>query len=125
MTYSPYEARYFYDLLAGIFGKAGVAPRYVQHMTNAHAILALVRAGLGAALVPAAAASLRFAGVALRPVETRPALPVELFVAWDRNNDNPALPAFLDIARAGASIGPAASGKSPRAKAGRFATPPP
>ena len=117
VTYSPYEARYFYDLLAGIFAKAGVAPRYVQHMTNAHAILALVRAGLGAALVPAAAASLRFQGVALRPVETRPAQPVELFVAWDRNNDNPALPAFLDIARASASTAPEAGGKALRTAA--------
>src|SRR5262249_8783935 len=99
VTYSPYEARYFYDLLAGIFAKAGVAPRYVQHMTNAHAILALVQAGLGAALVPAAAASLRFHGVVLREVDTRPARPVELFLAWDRNNDNPALPALLDLAR--------------------------
>jgi DNA-binding transcriptional LysR family regulator len=105
VTYSPYEARYFYDLLAGIFGKAGVAPRYVQHMTNVHAILALVRAGLGIALVPAAAASLRFEGVTLRAVETRPARPVELFLAWSRASDNPALPAFLEIARSGARGG--------------------
>lgn len=99
VTYSPYEARYFYDLLAGIFRKAGVAPRYVQHMTNVHAILALVRAGLGTALVPAAAASLRFEGLALRPVRTRPERPVELFLAWNRSNDNPALPAFLETAQ--------------------------
>ena len=101
ITYSPYEARYFYDLLAAIFAKAGVAPQYVQHMSQVHAILALVRAGLGAALVPAAAASLRFEGVALRPIETRPARPVELFLVWERNNDNPALPAFVDLARHG------------------------
>jgi DNA-binding transcriptional LysR family regulator len=99
VMYSPYEARYFYDLLAAIFAKAGVAPRYVQHMSQVHAILALVRAGLGAALVPAAAASLRFEGVALRPVDTRPTRPVELFLAWERNNDNPALPAFVELTR--------------------------
>jgi len=68
-------------------------------MSQVHAILALVRAGLGAALVPAAAASLRFQGVVLRAVETRPARPVELFLAWERNNDNPALPAFVELAR--------------------------
>jgi DNA-binding transcriptional LysR family regulator len=107
VTYSPYEARYFYDLLAAIFGKAGVTPRYVQHMTNVHAILALVRAGLGIALVPAAAASLRFAGVTLRAIETRPARPVELFLAWSRGSDNPALQAFLEIARSGARGGTA------------------
>ena len=32
VMYSPHEAQYFYDLLAAIFSKAGVAPRYVQHM---------------------------------------------------------------------------------------------
>jgi DNA-binding transcriptional LysR family regulator len=74
-------------------------------MTNVHAILALVRAGLGIALVPAAAASLRFEGVTLRAVETRPARPVELFLAWSRTADNPALPAFLQIARAGEAKG--------------------
>lgn len=34
-------------------------------------------------------------GVARRPVETRPARPVELFLAWERN---PAPPPFSDIA---------------------------
>ena len=105
VMYSPYEAQYFYDLLAAIFSKAGVAPRYVQHVSQVHAILALVRAGLGGALVPAAAASLRFQGVALRPIETRPARPVELFLAWERNNDNPVLPAFMDVARLGSRSG--------------------
>jgi DNA-binding transcriptional LysR family regulator len=105
VMYSPYESRYFYDLVAAIFAKAGVAPRYVQHMSQVHAILALVKAGFGAALVPAAAASLRFRGVALRPVETRPARPVELFLAWERDNDNPALPAFVEMARLGSRRG--------------------
>jgi DNA-binding transcriptional LysR family regulator len=99
VMYSPYEAQYFYDLVAAIFSKAGVAPHYVQHMSQVHAILALVSARLGAALVPASAASLRFDGVALRPIETRPARPVELFLAWERTNDNPVLPAFVTMAQ--------------------------
>jgi DNA-binding transcriptional LysR family regulator len=99
VMYSPYEARYFYDLLAAIFGAAGVAPQYVQHISQIHSILALVRAGLGAALVPEAAASLRFEDVVLRPVRMQPARPVELFLAWRRGSDNPALPAFLAMAR--------------------------
>jgi DNA-binding transcriptional LysR family regulator len=105
VMYSPYEAQYFYDLLAAIFSKASVAPRYVQHVSQVHAILALVRAGLGGALVPAAAASLRFQGVALRPIATHPARPVELFMAWERKNDNPVLPAFMDVARLGSRSG--------------------
>jgi DNA-binding transcriptional LysR family regulator len=106
VMYSPYEARYFYDLLAGVFAEAGVAPRYVQHMSQVHAILALVRAGLGAALVPAAAVSLRFDDIVLRPIAIRPARPVELFLAWERSNDNPVLPAFVDLARRSSRPGP-------------------
>ena len=37
-------------------------------MTQIHSILALVRADLGVALVPAAAERLRFEGVAFRPL---------------------------------------------------------
>ncbi len=99
VMYSPYEAQYFYDLLVAIFGKAGLAPHYVQHISQVHTILALVSARLGAALVPASAASLGFAGVALRPIATRPARPVELFLAWERSNDNPVLPAFVRMAQ--------------------------
>src|SRR5262249_23053883 len=106
VMYSPYEAGYFYDLLAALFAKAGVAPRYVQHMSQIHAILALVRAGLGAALVPGAAASLRFQGVALRPIKPGPARPVALFGAGERENDNPFLPAFGGLARHSSRPGP-------------------
>jgi hypothetical protein len=60
-------------------------------------------------LVPAAAASLRFKSVAFRPIETRPARPVELLLAWNRTNDNPVLPAFVELARFGSR--PAGAGE--------------
>ena len=59
----------------------------------------LVRAGIGAALVPEAAMSLHFDDVHFRPVQTQPTAPVELFAAWRSENDNPALAAFLDLLR--------------------------
>jgi DNA-binding transcriptional LysR family regulator len=62
-------------------------------------MLALVRAGIGAALVPEAAQSLHFDDVHFRPVETDPLAPVELYAAWRSDNDNPALAAFLDLLR--------------------------
>jgi len=46
-----------------------------------------------------AAANLRFEGVTFRAVRMRPARPVELYLAWRRDNDNPALQSFLDTAR--------------------------
>lgn len=94
VTYSPYEARYFYDLLATLFATAGITPRYVQHISQVHSILGLVKAGLGLALVPRAARNLRFEGVALRPLATGASPTVELHAIWRPSNTNPAIPAL-------------------------------
>ena len=100
LTYSPVEARYFHDLVASTFSRAGVHPDYTQHVTQIHSILAFVKAGLGAALIPEAATSLRFEGVVFRPLDKiRPARPVELFMAWKSDNDNPALATLLHKCR--------------------------
>lgn len=99
VMYAPLEARYFYDLLVAQFAKAKILPKYVQYLDQIHAILSLVRAGLGIALVPEAAASLRIKDVVLRPVHLRPSKPVELFLAWRRDHDSPQLSAFLTIVR--------------------------
>lgn len=97
VMYAPMEARYFHDLVAGTFSVAGVHPQYTQYTSQIHSMLALVRAGLGTALVPEAATSLRFDGVVFRPVKrSRAARPVELFIAWKRDNDNPARQSVLD-----------------------------
>lgn len=94
IMYSPDGARYFHDLVQGLMANAGVAPRYVQYLSQIHSIMALVAAGLGAAIVPEAAQSLHMNGVTFRPLdETRK--PVELFLGWRRDNDNPAIARFL------------------------------
>ena len=99
IMYAPEGARYFHDMLSGLFSTAGVAPVAIQSLSQIHSMLALVRAGIGAALVPEAAMSLHFDDVHFRPVHTVPAAPVELFAAWRSDNDNPALAAFLDLLR--------------------------
>jgi DNA-binding transcriptional LysR family regulator len=98
VMYSPYESRYFHDLLVALFTRADVLPRYVQHLSQIHSILAMVRAGLGVSIVPAAAASLKIADVRLRPLKLRSQTPVELFLVWRRDYDNPLLPSLIDIA---------------------------
>ncbi len=98
IMYSPSEARYFHDLLVSQFMRAEVLPRYVQHLSQIHSILSMVRAGLGVAIVPQAASSLKIADVKLRPLKLRNAAPVELFMVWRREHDNPLLPALVDIA---------------------------
>ncbi len=98
VMYSPDEARYFYDLLAGIFSRARVAPRFVQHISQIHSVLALVRAGLGVALVPRGASSLRYEGIVLRPIaDLVPVDPVELCMVWREDHDNPALTRALAL----------------------------
>jgi DNA-binding transcriptional LysR family regulator len=97
VMYSPYESRYFYDLLAAVFAETNISPKYVQHMSQIHSILALVRAGLGMALVPKAAENLHFEGVVLRPISVGRAYPVELYAAWEPQNTNPSLPLLLNL----------------------------
>ncbi len=94
VTYSPYEARYFYDLLATLFATAGITPRYVQHISQVHSILGLVKAGLGVALVPRAARNLSFEGVVLRPLAAGASPTVELHAIWRPGNTNPAIAAL-------------------------------
>jgi DNA-binding transcriptional LysR family regulator len=86
-------------MLTALFEAEKAAPVTIQSLSQIHSMLALVRAGIGAALVPEAAMSLHFDDVHFRPVETKPEAPVELFAAWRSENDNPALGAFLDLLR--------------------------
>jgi len=95
IMYSPSEGRYFHDLLVAVFRAARVSPEYTQYPCQVHTVLALVKAELGVALVPAAAGTLRFEGVVLRPVDGVEGRPVELDLMWRRGNDNPALGALL------------------------------
>ena len=98
VMYSPMEARYFHELVAAAFATAGVKPDYTQYASQIHTILALVAAGLGAALVPEAATSLHFEGVIFRPVrKLRSKQSVELYVAWKSDNDNPARHSVLEV----------------------------
>ncbi|NEX63964.1 LysR family transcriptional regulator [Noviherbaspirillum galbum] len=105
LMYSPYEARYFYQLLQSVLDRAGVQPDVVEYVGQIHTMLALVNSGIGAALIPAAAARLQFSGIVLRPMTTDPAEPVEMVCSYRRDNDNPILDIFrkqvLDGFRAG------------------------
>ena len=94
IMYAPDAAKYFHDLLAGLFATAGAAPRHVQYVTQIHSILTLVGAGLGYALVPEAASRLHPEGVVYTPLEQVEPL-VELHVAWMKDVHNPSIDRFL------------------------------
>ena len=91
IMYSRQGAGYFHDMLVRLFDEASAAPLFVQHVTQIHSMLGLVRAGLAAAIVPQSAMGLHPDDVQFRQLSTTPERPVELFAAWKRENANPAL----------------------------------
>ena len=95
-TDSPTEGRYFHDLTSSLFRAAEIAPRFVQHVSQVHAILALVSAGMGVSLVPESAGSLLARGVVLRGLRPAPRTLAELHLIWRRGHDNPALRMFRE-----------------------------
>jgi DNA-binding transcriptional LysR family regulator len=92
IMYSPYEAKPFHDMLCERFTCAGVVPDIVEHIGQVHTMLALVCAGLGAALIAEGAARLKFDGIVMRRVATEP---VEMVCMYRRGNENPVLQLFL------------------------------
>ena len=97
IAYPPLEGRYLHDLVANLFHAAGIAPARVQHVSQTHSILALVRAGLGLALVPEAARTLGLQGVVLRALDAAMPVFADLFMAWRPDNPNPAMPPLRDL----------------------------
>lgn len=97
ISYSPFEARYFHDLVLRLFGAVGAQPVVAQHVSQIHSVLALVRIGLGVALVPEAARQLRFEGVIYRQLRTTGGEAAELGAVWRRDNENPAAQRALEI----------------------------
>jgi DNA-binding transcriptional LysR family regulator len=91
IMYARQGAGYFHQMLVGLFDAAGVSPQYVQHVTQIHSMLGLVHAGLAAAIVPESASGLHMIDVQFRRLATKPEKPVELHMAWRRDNANPAL----------------------------------
>lgn len=92
VMYSPFEARPFYHMLSERFAKANVIPDIVEHIGQVHTMLALVRAGVGAALIADGAAKLKFEGIVMREMQTEP---VHMVCTYRRDNDNPVLRLFL------------------------------
>lgn len=91
VMYSRQGAGYFNDMLTRYFDEAAISPQVLQHVTQIHSMLGLVRAGVAAAIVPQSAADLHPDAVEFRKLVTKPEKPVELFMAWKRENGNPAL----------------------------------
>lgn len=81
--------------------EAGFTPRVAQEPKYLHAIVGLVAAGLGVALVPASLLNLTPKGCVYRELRDRsPNLSIDLAIAWHEADASPIVAAFLDAARA-------------------------
>ncbi|PPG40553.1 LysR family transcriptional regulator [Pseudoclavibacter sp. RFBA6] len=101
LMYSPGGARYFHDLLLSMFVASSSHPRIVQYAGQVPALLALVNAGIGVALIPESATQLAPDGVICRPVadgdRSEPYNRVHLDIAWREDSDNPLVAAVVEL----------------------------
>ena len=97
LMYSSEDARYFHDMVVSLLWSANAEPQYVQQLTQIHSMLALVKAGLGLAIVPAAARTLHYHGVTLLPLRLKKEAHVELYGVWRRDNENPVLHPAIEL----------------------------
>lgn len=97
LHYDPQASRYFHDLVEGIFAGAGVRPT-VAHMSILPTLLALVEAGMGLALVPAAAVPKHDGPLLSRPLAGAGETALATLCCVSRHdNANPALPGFMQV----------------------------
>jgi DNA-binding transcriptional LysR family regulator len=94
------QARYLHNKLTQLLADGAVAPRVVQSMTHSQAILSLVSAGIGLAIVPAETQNACFNDVVFRPLDLRKECMAELHAIWSPVNRNPLLREVQEIAKA-------------------------
>ncbi|MGI4792542.1 MAG: LysR family transcriptional regulator [Janthinobacterium lividum] len=86
------EGLYMHDMLTAAFAASGVEPRFVQRLSHAQAILSLVSAGLGIAIVPEEARNACFDNVLFRPIQLGAGQAAELHAIWRAGDSNEVLP---------------------------------
>jgi DNA-binding transcriptional LysR family regulator len=96
IMFSP-QARYLHEKLTRLITENDIAPRIVQSMTHSQAILSLVSAGIGLAIVPAGTQNACFDNVVFRPMDLQEECISELHAIWSAENRNPVLPEVLNL----------------------------
>ncbi|MFT8897197.1 MAG: LysR substrate-binding domain-containing protein [Acetobacter sp.] len=89
IMYSVLGGGYFHDLVHRLLISSDIRPKLVHHLTQIHALLALVKAGMGVALIPQSASRLGISNVVYRSLGFGADICAELFMAY--RADNPSL----------------------------------
>jgi DNA-binding transcriptional LysR family regulator len=87
-----------HDIVLKFCLQQGFSPHVVQEASQTHAVIGLVSAGIGVALVPSSAQEIRLRGVELRPLAER-SPQVGTALAWRSDDDSPTLKAFVATAK--------------------------
>jgi DNA-binding transcriptional LysR family regulator len=95
---APDDASGLYDQVVAFCRRAGFIPRVAARVPDVQAAIALVAAGLGIGLVPAAVQRFKRRGVAYRPLRPH-TLTMEMGLAWRRDNDSVLVRQFRQVAR--------------------------
>ena len=101
ISHSPIEAKYFFDITSELFRAERVEPVTVQSLAQPHAILSMVRAGLGIAIVAdlvrrhSVGTDIEFKKLRF----SRKAPRIEMFLIWRKEHRTPALDHFIQGAR--------------------------
>jgi DNA-binding transcriptional LysR family regulator len=88
----------FHHHMVAMCGRHGFHPRVVQQVPELTTALALVRAGLGVAVIPESFWSSRLEGVRLHQLKEKDA-DWQVSAAWHPGDSNPALAKFLGLLR--------------------------
>jgi DNA-binding transcriptional LysR family regulator len=101
--YSPEGSRYLHDICAAMIGMNRYAVS--QLASQVPTMLALVRAGLGCALIPRSIMVMGVQGVRYRELDAADAHSVTLHACWSPDSPNPALQRLAESLRASPYLG--------------------
>ena len=99
ILFSRAQGAAIYDGIIASCAQAGFNPRVAQEGSGVQTILALVAAGLGVALVPAALRHMQRPGVIYRELPATDTKETELSLVWRKDDRSPLVEAFVKVAR--------------------------
>jgi DNA-binding transcriptional LysR family regulator len=101
--HDPVRARYLSDTINHGLRFAGVSPKKVASYTEPQTILAMVRAGLGLAIIPGQVGSYTCdPSITFRPLKRDSLPPIEIWMVWRKSNKNQTLQWLVENAQASA-----------------------
>ncbi|MCP1203096.1 LysR family transcriptional regulator [Acetobacter oryzoeni] len=97
IMYSVLGGGYFHDLVQRLLVSANIQPRLIHRLTQIHALLSMVKTGVGMALIPESAARLGIENVICRPLAFGDDIQAELYMAHRTQDNSPLLSSVMAV----------------------------